>query len=83
MSMGARTSFLISVGTDGPVAPISTTTLSYLYHNYTFIWMNAYTYTRWKVEVRPSLEIVFTFLKEKIKEPLFNFDYERASRRPH
>ena len=55
----------------------------YLYHNYTFIWMNAYTYTRWKVEVRPSLEIVFTFLKEKIKEPLFNFDYERASRRPH
>ena len=41
-------------------------------------WLNAYSYTGWKVEDRPSSKIVFTFLKgKKIEEPLFNFDYDR------
>ena len=42
-------------------------------------WLNAYSYTGWKVEDRPSSKIVFTFLKgKKIEEPLFNFDYDRV-----
>ena len=42
-------------------------------------WLNAYSYTGWKVEDRPSSKIVFTFLKgKKIEVPLFNFDYDRV-----